>query len=1195
MDLRVIIYSAILNDYDALAEPHVPQSAGMVLFTDKPNKEYDGAWKICNYDRQYHDPCRDARWIKTHPHQMMPDADIIIWIDGSVELKVDLGAMAEKLLGDNDIAIYNHNLRKCIYQEANACIKFEKDDSEVIKSQINRYEKEKFPHGFGLVSSGIVIRRNKKDDIIEFNNMWWDEIKNGSRRDQLSFDYCRWKLGISHSAIPGNIYDERLCKLNRYHKPKKKIENKTGLDVFLVKYCDNEQDDKMWSDTHSYISSSDVNLKVWDNNKDNIGLVAARLKLLEESNAKYICFMDFDFRGLCIDWKSIQEKLDEKNVGMVVPWTPPADIDNNLEWEEKKYIQCSMMIIRRDVLDAIGMDSSFNTAYGDWDLIKRLWDADYKIMQHNKSFAIHAPSPKNGNRTELWKKDYNAYIAKHKEPMKRREQLPRIVVADSNGTHFKWLNNFCDYLTKRNFGVQKVNGWGKDVNWWKDVINGASMVFLWNGAHPIFLPIIQASNELGVPYSILEVGWFPQSIHYFVDPTGINCRSSIMHDDLSWIGDRQYDRLDYLRRHYIGDKKWKGGDSVLVPLQLAEDMNWILDGNVGSMQDFINHVEQRFENVIFKRHPLDKNNYKTKSKMVTSGDFLEMAQEASLVYGVNSTCLLEATLMGVPVKSVGGGYLRAHESQTEVLLAALSDKQIHVDEKELDYWFGDILANNQEKVLGHSETSWNALSNSAIVIIPCRNCEKFIAECMDSLTSQTWIDLGIIVIDDCSDDKTSQVAREHLKGIEHLVIKNSKRRWALRNIDTAITAYCDNPNSVIFLLDGDDYLIDDRAIEKMMNSHKEKDVVWSSYKTDVKEWAHKGGMMDSRVPIRSQLWNMSPFRSFKKFLFDAIDRNHFIDSDGDYFKVTWDQAIMFPIAEMSGPSQWRFIPEQFYYYRMHENNDHNNDGRKEQIRAEAVVRKKPSAKLMERYNNSEVTVVVSFFNQLYVLPKFLESMFFQNKLPIEVIVADDGSSDEVCEWIEENAHRYPFKLSYVTREHDGYRLASLNNFASEGVTIGRILFTNADVIHCPDSIKAHSSIKGVAGGVVMGISTNRAKKVSMDDIRDYKALLKIQKSAPSWRQNMDYIKTTNPNQNPIGVWGGNFSVPAVKFHELGGFDEGFKGWGGEDNELVIRFIRAGCKVEWAMDSEVIHLDHENKKYALDQSGSSYYQRKMRNG
>lgn len=767
----------------------------------------------------------------------------------------------------------------------------------------------------------------------------------------------------------------------------------------------------------------------------------------------------------------------------------------------------------------------------------------------------------------------------------------KIVLADSNGTHFKWLQNLRIYLIQRGFSVNMVAGWDKPVKWWEKKLEGASLVFVWNGAHPVFQPVVKACKKAGIPLKILEVAWFPQKKYYFLDPTGINCRSSIMSDDLKWVGDRQFERLEKLKISHLKGKVWKGGGKVLAPLQLESDMNWVLDGGVGSMQDFIDHVQDRFgkENVIFKRHPKDKRDYMVHN-IEKGGDLLDMISEASLVYGVNSTSLLEAALMGAPVKSVGGGYLRGHEGDVTRLLAALADKQVPVEAKNVDYWFADVLSEVMEGEVGHSEAPWGPLSNSAIVIVPCRNCERFVAECLDSVRTQTWKDVGVIVVDDCSDDDTAKVARESLKGIDHLVIRNSYRRWALRNIDTAISGYCENEDSVIFLLDGDDYLIDEMAVEKMMSRHEKFDVVWSDYRTDVKGWRHNGRMIDSGSPLREQPWHISPFRSFKKFLFDEIDRKEFLDLDGQYFKVTWDQAIMFPIVEMSPPDKWCFVDERLYYYRMHDANDHAV-GVAEQKRAEEVIRKRGPARRHARYQ-TEMSVVVSCYNQLHVLPMFLESMSLQYVLPKRVIVADDGSSDGVCEWVDEHAGDYSFELYYVSREHKGYRLASLDNAAGGFATGKRVLFTNADVLHCQESIGSHMEKLGVGGGVVKGVAMSKASIVDIGMVRDFNKVIRLQEEAPSGRHNLEYISKTDPKKNPIGVWGGNFSVPLDKFKEVGGFDEGFKGWGGEDNELVERLASIGCEVSWVMDSVGYHLDHEKKGYVFDQNGSKYYAKRM---
>ena len=48
------------------------------------------------------------------------------------------------------------------------------------------------------------------------------------------------------------------------------------------------------------------------------------------------------------------------------------------------------------------------------------------------------------------------------------------------------------------------------------------------------------------------------------------------------------------------------------------------------------------------------------------------------------------------------------------------------------------------------------------VIIPCFNADKYIVRCLDSLTQQTYPNLEIICIDDCSTDNTTQTIQDYI-------------------------------------------------------------------------------------------------------------------------------------------------------------------------------------------------------------------------------------------------------------------------------------------------------------------------------------------------------------------------------------------------------------------------------------------------
>jgi len=97
------------------------------------------------------------------------------------------------LIDDELIKNVKHTHRSCIYEEAVACIQMRKDSSEIINSQMMRYGKEGYPPVNGLIAGRVIIRHHNNKKIISIMEDWWNEILNGSRRDQLSFNYVMWK------------------------------------------------------------------------------------------------------------------------------------------------------------------------------------------------------------------------------------------------------------------------------------------------------------------------------------------------------------------------------------------------------------------------------------------------------------------------------------------------------------------------------------------------------------------------------------------------------------------------------------------------------------------------------------------------------------------------------------------------------------------------------------------------------------------------------------------------------------------------------------------------------------------------------------------------------------------------------------------------------------------------------------------
>lgn len=202
---KAVVYTAITNGYDNLKEqPLTARTVDFVAFLEKPVESQ--TWKCAEVCKDFTDPNRNAKIHKIMPHLFFPDKEYSLWIDGSVniEFNFSIEKLIEIYLSDCDMALFKHPDRNCIYQEANACIQRKLDNPEVIRRQIEKYTREGYPSNAGLSECTILLRRHTPQ-IIKLNEMWWNEIKNGSKRDQISFNYVARKLGIELKYFPGHL------------------------------------------------------------------------------------------------------------------------------------------------------------------------------------------------------------------------------------------------------------------------------------------------------------------------------------------------------------------------------------------------------------------------------------------------------------------------------------------------------------------------------------------------------------------------------------------------------------------------------------------------------------------------------------------------------------------------------------------------------------------------------------------------------------------------------------------------------------------------------------------------------------------------------------------------------------------------------------------------------------------------------
>ena len=83
---------------------------------------------------------------------------------------------------------------------------------------MDRYRSLGYPVNNGLIFSACLIRRHNEKDVIKCMNAWWGEIKYGSRRDQLSFNYSAAKTNLKFTYIEEDLRNNKWFFMNKHSK-----------------------------------------------------------------------------------------------------------------------------------------------------------------------------------------------------------------------------------------------------------------------------------------------------------------------------------------------------------------------------------------------------------------------------------------------------------------------------------------------------------------------------------------------------------------------------------------------------------------------------------------------------------------------------------------------------------------------------------------------------------------------------------------------------------------------------------------------------------------------------------------------------------------------------------------------------------------------------------------------------------------
>lgn len=238
----------------------------------------------------------------------------------------------------------------------------------------------------------------------------------------------------------------------------------------------------------------------------------------------------------------------------------------------------------------------------------------------------------------------------------------------------------------------------------------------------------------------------------------------------------------------------------------------------------------------------------------------------------------------------------------------------------------------------------------------------------------------------------------------------------------------------------------------------------------------------------------------------------------------------------------------------------------------------------------KISFVVLTYNRTDALLAVLHSLAKQCGLGHEVLVADDGSSNEQVQLLRQKCPRFNCPVRHVWHPDAGFTASRARNLGAYHAAGDYLVFLDGDCVPGSTFVKAHTALAEqscfVNGSRVL-LSQHLTHQVVSGDID------LVDQSLAFWikaRLKGDSNKLLHLIGWPGSLyrlqqgfkWKGirscNLAVWRKDFFAVNGFDETFEGWGHEDADLVLRLSHIGVKRKngfWS--TEVYHLWHREQQ------------------
>lgn len=229
----------------------------------------------------------------------------------------------------------------------------------------------------------------------------------------------------------------------------------------------------------------------------------------------------------------------------------------------------------------------------------------------------------------------------------------------------------------------------------------------------------------------------------------------------------------------------------------------------------------------------------------------------------------------------------------------------------------------------------------------------------------------------------------------------------------------------------------------------------------------------------------------------------------------------------------------------------------------------------------KASLIISVYKNTKFLNVVLESLKYQTENDFEIIISEDGESEEMRDFIK--SYRFRHLHTHLTQPDEGWRKNRALNRAILAAKAEQLIFIDGDCVLHPRFIEAHTykfnpDVINAAKRVMLNDSLSQ-KLIDnpriVTSLQPYMWLALIRPHGIKRIEEGIYFPSLHHIRKLEYLTGCNMSFSRKAIMAINGFDEDYsKPAYGEDTDLVWRFKMAGFKFRSLRNTAVqYHLSH----------------------